>query len=127
MMAKKILVVDDEPDTVQTFRDILESEGYEVREASSGDQALAAINGYRPDLVLLDIMMPGKTGVEVAWALNQRADACEIPIVMITALSSIPVGDRSLSEITGIKRFVFKPCSPATLLKVVSDAIQYDR
>jgi CheY-like chemotaxis protein len=125
-VSHKVLVVDDEPDTRKTFRDLLESEGYEVREASTGEEALKSINGYRPDAILLDIMLPGCNGVDVARSLSERADTQHIPIVMITALSSFPVGDRSLSEITGIKRFVFKPCRPTTLLQVVHDAIRYD-
>jgi CheY-like chemotaxis protein len=123
---KKILLVDDEPDTLRTYSDLLSSEGYEVATASSGDQATGMMSGYRPDLILLDVMMPGKNGVEVARELSGRPDAKDIPIVMITALSSSPPGN-GIETIPGIRRFIYKPCRPRTLLEGVDHVLRYGR
>jgi two-component system phosphate regulon response regulator PhoB len=125
-MRAKILLVDDEPDTRKTYSDLLESEGYEVTTAGSGEEALKKINGYRPDLILLDIMLPGRDGVAVARELSLRSDTVEIPVVMVTALHSFPTG-RGLSQIPGIRRFIYKPCRPRTLLEGVEDALRYHR
>lgn len=124
-MAKKILIVDDEPDTLKTFIDLFQSEGYDVTAVDTGEKALDTINGYQPDVILLDIMLPGRNGIEVARELGSRGTARRIPIVMITALSAFPVGDLSLAEETGIRRFIFKPCQSRTLLQVVDDAVRY--
>ncbi len=120
---KKILLVDDEPDTLQTYSDLLTSEGYEVATASSGEQATRMIDGYRPDLILLDVMLPGKNGVEVARELSGREDTREIPIVMITALGP----DSSLESVPGVRRLIYKPCRPRTLLEGVDHVLRYGR
>ena len=123
---KKILLVDDEADTLRTYSDILSSEGYDVTTASSGDEAARMIDGYRPDLVLLDVMIPGKNGVEVARELSERQDTKDIPIVMITALSAIP-SVNGLDTIPGIRRLIYKPCRPRTLLESVDNVLRYGR
>lgn len=125
-MKPKVLLVDDEPDALKTYSDILCSEGYEVTVATTGEQALRMIDGYRPDVILLDIMLPGKNGVEVARELSRRSDAGDIPVVMITALNSFPVGD-GLDSIPGIRRFIYKPCRPRTLLEGVENVLRYGR
>ena len=125
-MSRKILIVNDEPDTLKTFADLFESEGYEVTCAATGEQALTSINGHRPDVILLDFMLTGRTELEVARELAHRDDDERVPIVMITALTDFMPGEKSLVDLTGLKRFIFKPCKPKTLLKVVDDTIRYD-
>jgi DNA-binding response OmpR family regulator len=123
---KKILLVDDEADTLQTYSDLLSSEGYEVATASSGDQATRMVNGYRPDLILLDVMMPGKNGLEVAREFSDCHETRDIPIVMITALSPLPAGS-GVETIPGVRRFIYKPCRPRTLLEGVDHVLRYGR
>jgi DNA-binding response OmpR family regulator len=123
-MRSKVLLVDDEEDTRTMYREILESEGYEVTLAETGERALTLVDGYQPDVILLDVMLPGKDGIEVARDLSRRADARHIPIIMITALSSFPVG-MGFDSIEGIKRFIYKPCRPKTLLEGIDDVIRY--
>ena len=120
-MRERVLVVDDDADALKTYTDILESEGYEVSAAASGEQALERIDRTRPDLILLDIMMPDKTGIEVARELTQRRDTRDIPIVMITAVSAFPVG-AGLAGIDGIRPFLYKPCPTSQLLAGIRDA-----
>ena len=122
---KKILLVDDEPDTLQVYSDLLSTEGYDVTTAASGDQATRLINGYRPDLILLDVMMPGKNGVEVARELSLRKDTKDIPIVLITALG--PDNEFEIQSVPGVRRLIYKPCRPRTLLEGVDHVLRYGR
>lgn len=121
---RRALVVDDEPDALRLFVDILTSGGYEVRTATTGEEALSMINGYVPDVILLDIFLPGIDGFEVARRLAGRRPEDPIPVVAITALGQ---DGREITPASppGICRFLFKPCRPKTLLEVVDDAIRY--
>ncbi len=83
-MPSKILVVDDEPDFCEALGDFLETNGYSVLEAHDGDQAMAVYRQERPDVVLLDIRMPGKDGLETLREL--RAFDPEARVIMITAV-----------------------------------------
>jgi len=125
-MGQKLLLVEDEPDSRKLYADLLSSEGYEVRVATSGEEALGMINGYRPDAILLDVMLPGKSGIDVARELAHRSDTSEIPVVVITALNEFSTGG-GLAAIPGIRRFIYKPCRPKTLIEGVEDAIRYHR
>lgn len=118
----RVLLVDDEPDTRKRYADLLESAGYEVVVTSSGSEASAKINGWRPDVILLNVLPPGTEGVEVARDLAGCGDTKEIPLVIITALTGI---GGSLDGIPGISRLVYKPCRPRTLIEGVEDALRY--
>lgn len=120
---RRILLVDDEPDTLKVYTDILESEGYEVATAQSGERALELLDRARPDLILLDIMLPGKDGMEVAREIAEREETRDIPIVMITALDAFTTG-QWLGAAPPVRRFLYKPCRPRTLLEGIEDALQ---
>lgn len=122
-MVDRVLVVDDEADAVRTFRDLLESAGYEVATASCGEEALTGVQKARPDAILLDIMMPGRDGLDIARALAGDPDTARIPVVMMTAHHSYPVGP-GLWAAPNIHRILYKPCRTRTLLEVLSDALQ---
>ncbi|MCJ7505007.1 response regulator [Candidatus Bathyarchaeota archaeon] len=85
-MPDKILVVDDEPDPLNLTKRILERNGYRVFTASDGDEALQKVNAEPPDLILLDIVMQGKDGVEVCKILKSKPKTRRIPVVMFTVL-----------------------------------------
>ena len=87
--AANILIVDDTPDNLRLLAGILEERGYDVRPASSGSRALAAVQAERPDLILLDIKMPEMSGYEVCEQLKAREDTCDIPIIFISALQDM--------------------------------------
>jgi len=123
-VAWKVLLVDDEPDTLRTYSDLLQAENYEVACAASGEQALEMIPVFRPDVILLDIMLPGKNGIEVADELSRREDARGIPIILITALEAYPSGDGMASP-PSVRRCIYKPCRPRTLLEGVHDVLRY--
>ncbi len=84
----KILVVDDEPDIVYLIRLILEKEGYEVVEANSGTEGLEAAKKEKPDLILLDVMMPDMLGWEVCRKLKDMKELQKVPIAMLTVKSA---------------------------------------
>ncbi len=84
-MTHKILIADDEPNIVISLEYLMKREGYEVIVARDGTQALETILRERPSLVLLDVMMPGKTGFDVCQELRAMPDFKDMPIVMLTA------------------------------------------
>jgi len=84
-MAKKILIVDDEPNIVLSLEFMMKREGYEVAVAGDGEAALAQVASFVPDLVLLDVMMPKKSGYEVCQLLRADPARAGLKIVMLTA------------------------------------------
>jgi CheY-like chemotaxis protein len=85
-MAKTVLVVDDEPFIVKMVESRLKSVGYQVVTATSGEEGLRKCRFYKPDIVILDIMMPGLSGDAVAAAMSDDPAMCHIPIVFLTAI-----------------------------------------
>ncbi len=117
-----ILVVDDEPLNVRLLRDQLESEGYVVLSGASGTEALELARACTPDLILLDIMMPGMSGVEVVSVLASDAKTKHIPVIMVTAL-----GDRDskvLALRSGATEFLSKPVDRVELLVRVRNLLR---
>jgi len=88
-MAKKIMVVDDEPDILTTVGKILEISGYEVIRAVDGRDCLSKLNANKPDLILLDIMMPEMSGWDVAARIKENPRWNNIPIVFLTAKGDV--------------------------------------
>src|SRR5918993_261661 len=80
-----ILTVDDTPENLEILRMRLEAHGYEVAEATDGDEALARAREFGPDLILLDIMMPKRDGISVVRELKRDADLRAIPVILVTA------------------------------------------
>ncbi len=115
--SKTILIVDDDEDIRQFLGDLLASEGYLSREAASGREGVEAALQSKPDLILLDIMMPGMDGYEVCERLKADSATRDIPIVMVTVRNDI--ADISRSLVTGASGFVVKPFDPECLLKTV--------
>lgn len=86
---KEVLIVDDSEENVIFLAQILEDHGYRFRVANDGTEAIAALGARRPDLVLLDLMMPRKSGVHVYNHMKQAPDLAEIPIVVVTGASIV--------------------------------------
>lgn len=84
-MARYILVVDDEPQTVKLVRIALEREGFEVEEASNGAECLLAIGRHRPDLVILDVAMPVLDGFQTLRVIREKPETKDLPVLMLTA------------------------------------------
>jgi DNA-binding response OmpR family regulator len=84
-MARRVLIADDEPNIVMSLEFLMEQSGYEVRVARTGDEALAAIETFQPDLVLLDVMMPRRNGYEVLQAIRANPARRTTRVVLLTA------------------------------------------
>lgn len=114
----KILFADDEPDILDIVSFNLEKEGYEVITAKDGQQALDFSKLYRPDLIILDVMMPYKTGLEVCNLLRQLPDFRQTPILLLTALNDEGTHIRGLDN--GADDYISKPISPKILLSRIN-------
>lgn len=122
-MPPRILLVEDEPDAAKVYRDLLESEGFEVEVVETGERALARIAEAPPDLILLDILLPGMNGVQVARELAARNGDGRIPIVVITCLDEYAEEHPDVKDLKAIKRFLYKPCRPKTLIQGIRDVL----
>ena len=116
-MAKKILIADDEPNIVTALEFLLERAGYTLRVARNGEEALAAIAEDPPDLVLLDIMMPVKSGYEVCKRIREQPEWRQIKVVMLSAKGRDAEVTRGLAM--GADLYVTKPFSTRELLEQI--------
>ena len=120
-MAQKILVVDDQPKNVKLLADVLTVKGYDVITSDSGAGALERIREEKPDLVLLDVMMPGMTGYEVCQTVRADAAVRVLPIVLVTALDP---SERIKGLEAGADDFVTKPVNQLELLARVRSLLR---
>ena len=115
----KVLVVEDNRDTADTMRMLLEAWGHEARMAHNGVAALEAAEEYRPDVVLLDIVLPKMHGNDVARSLRAKPWAETVPLIAITAWGQD--ADRQLSKAAGINHHLLKPVDPRKLQKLLAE------
>lgn len=116
--ARKVLVADDEPDILEILKYNLTSEGYEVVTAKDGDEAIEKARRTQPDLIILDVMMPKKTGVEVCQVLRSLPAFRETLIIFLTAVNDERSQIRGLE--TGADDYISKPISPRVFLSRVN-------
>lgn len=121
-MSQKILVADDEPNIVISLEYLLKREGYTVLIARDGQEALEAIAREKPDLVLLDVMMPKKTGFEVCQALRASDDLQAIKILMLTAKGRDTDVAKGLA--LGADAYITKPFSTRELVLKVAELLR---
>ena len=117
-----VLLVDDDQDLVETLSMVLESKGFEVGKAYDGIEAEAAIKKRRPDVLILDVMMPRKNGYELCRELKANKWTQDIPIIMLTAVGdAVPTTTYSHAEGMSMEAedFIAKPVDAATLLEAV--------
>ena len=115
---KKILIADDEPDILEIIEYNLASEGYDVFTAKDGDDALQKAKSIKPDLIILDIMMPKKTGVQVCEILRAQPSFKETLIIFLTALNDESSQMKGFD--TGADDYVNKPITPKLLMSRVN-------
>lgn len=115
---KKILIADDEPDILEIIQFNLQQEGYEVITAKNGDEAIDAAKKHHPPLIILDIMMPGKNGIEVCNILRMQPEFKETLIIFLSALSDEGTEVRGLE--TGADDYLTKPISPKILVSKIN-------
>jgi DNA-binding response OmpR family regulator len=120
-MAHKILIVDDEPNIVISLEFLMKKEGFEVAVAGDGEEALAKVASFNPDLMLLDVMMPKKSGFEVCEAVRADPARASLQIVMLTAKGRDTEVAKGLA--LGADAYVTKPFSTKDLLAKVKDML----
>lgn len=121
-MTRRILIADDEPNIVIPLEYLMKREGYEVLLARDGGQALEAIRRERPDLVLLDVMMPGKSGFEVCQTVRADETLAGVRIVLLTAKGRDADVAKGLA--LGADAYVTKPISTRELARRVRELLE---
>lgn len=120
-MTHKILIADDEPNIVISLEFLMKKEGFEVAVAHDGDETLARVKSFDPDLLLLDVMMPKKSGYEVCEALRADPGRAGLIIVMLTAKGRDTEVAKGLA--IGADAYITKPFSTKELVSKVKDML----
>jgi DNA-binding response OmpR family regulator len=114
---RKVLIADDEPNIVTALEFLLRRRGYDVQVATNGEEALAKVESYAPDVVLLDIMMPVKSGYEVCQRMRERREWQHIKIVMLSAKGREAEVSKGVS--LGADLYITKPFSTQELIETI--------
>ncbi len=115
----RVLVVDDQPDNRRILRDLLTSVGHEVIEATDGEEAVAAAEAQVPDLILMDVQLPGIDGYEATRRIKAKPTLRRIPLIVVTSYALS--GDEAKALAAGADAYVSKPFSPRALLAKVRE------
>ncbi|SHE36621.1 Response regulator receiver domain-containing protein [Litoreibacter ascidiaceicola] len=118
-MSKTVLLVEDEPNIIEAISFLLERDGWTVRIHSQGDDAVDAVLRVAPDVLVLDVMLPGRSGFDILRDLRSNTVTKDLPILMLTARGQTK--DRELAESYGVSHFMTKPFSNDEMLGKVRD------
>ncbi|MEP3636383.1 MAG: response regulator [Paracoccaceae bacterium] len=121
-MGHHVLLVEDEQNIVEAMRFLLSREGWQVDTHSDGATALETIRANGPDLVVLDYMLPGRSGLDILSDLRALPEFTDLPVLMLTARGQ--ARDRDLAEKAGVSRFMTKPFSNTEVLNAVRDLMR---
>jgi len=119
----KVLIVDDEPHIVTAIQFLINKEGFETSTAYNGASALSVVQSFRPDVVVLDVMMPGMSGFEVARQIRSNSDLGNTQIVFLTAKGTTK--DKMQGYSTGGDFYMTKPFDNDELVSVVLELAQF--
>lgn len=125
-MSKKVFVVDDDADLVFSLKGMLQKNGYDVETAYDGDECLRRVEDVRPDLIVLDVMMPHKHGYDVCKELRRGERTASIPVILLTAVEShlsTTAYTRHMGLTNEADDFINKPFQPEELLGRVRELI----
>lgn len=120
-MSKHVLLIEDELNIVEAIRFLLSRDGWTVDTHNNGTDAAQTVRDMMPDLVVLDLMLPGKSGLEVLEELRAHASTSDLPVLMLTARGQIK--DREMAEKAGVSRFMTKPFSNSEVLTAARDLL----
>ena len=118
-MTKRVLLIEDEPNIIEAVRFILSRDGWAVDTHADGATALAAVSRRVPDVIVLDAMLPGRSGFDILRDLRADPELGTIPVLMLTARGQQK--DRDMAQRNGANRFMTKPFSNAEVLACVQD------
>jgi DNA-binding response OmpR family regulator len=116
-MAKKILLVEDDPSVLRAISFILEKEGYQVLTAINGLDGLRKAKEEKPDLLILDVMLPGLDGFEVCHRLRAETQTAQLPILMLSAKGQ--AADKAMGLSVGANEYLTKPVERSVLLSTI--------
>lgn len=120
-MGKHVLLVEDELNIIEAIRFLLSREGWQVDTHSNGTDAAQVIRELDPDLVVLDVMLPGKNGFDILEEIRGHEQTADLPVLMLTARGQSR--DREMAEKAGVSRFMTKPFSNDEVLTAVRDLL----
>jgi len=120
-MNKKVLLIEDEPNIIEAISFILMRDGWEVKTHSNGHDAMEAVRSREADLIILDVMLPGRSGFDILKDIRADADIADTPVLMLTARGQDK--DREMAERVGANRFMTKPFSNADVLDAVKSMV----
>ena len=118
-MGKRVLLVEDEPNIIEAITFLLSREGWQVETHVDGATAVEMVKAVQPDLLMLDHMLPGKSGLDILTELRSEDQFMTLPILMLTARGQMR--DRAQAEAAGVSRFMTKPFSNTEVLAAVRD------
>ncbi|MCL6283453.1 response regulator [Ruegeria sp. 2012CJ41-6] len=118
-MNRRVLLIEDEPNITEAIRFLLSREGWQVQTHADGADAVDVITAAAPDLLILDVMLPGKSGMDILKELRALDGMQDLPVLMLTARGQ--ARDRDMAEKAGVSRFMTKPFSNAEVLTAVRD------
>lgn len=118
-MSKHVVLVEDETNIAEAIRFLLGRDGWRVETLANGGNAAEVIRAAKPDLVMLDVMLPGKTGFEILAELRSDDSLADLPILMLTARGQ--ARDREMALQAGVSRFMTKPFSNEEMLTAVRE------
>lgn len=117
-MSKRVLIIEDEPNIIEAISFILSRDGWHVDSHSNGHDAVSVVQARAPDLVILDVMLPGRSGYEILTDLRAQPETRDLPVLMLTARGQ--ARDRELAERAGASRFMTKPFSNADVIEALN-------
>ena len=123
MKKKTIMIIDDEANLIKLVTDVLETEKYEVISCTNGVDALKLLDSVKPDLVILDIMMPYMSGMEVLQKIRENPQTKDLTVILLTV---VPKGEISLEEMKrlGVEQFISKPFEIEQLVKIINKILK---
>jgi CheY-like chemotaxis protein len=125
---KNVLIVEDDPDIVVYLTSFLEDHGYQARSAGDAGRALLVLDGFRPDAILVDVLMPGRSGLDLLVTLRRDPRWQDIPLVVVTGMDQVLQDDcqsylLSQHGVSGPDAVLGKPIDPTALLAVVGKLV----
>jgi len=121
-VGKKVLLIEDEPNIIEAVSFILKRDGWIVATHADGTTAMSAIERHAPDVVVLDVMLPGRSGFDVLQELREAPATKDMPVLMLTARGQSK--DRDMALRLGASRFMTKPFSNKEVLACIQDLVQ---
>ena len=117
-MSKHVLIIEDEPNIIEAISFILTRDGWQVDTHSNGHDAVAVVRARAPDLVILDVMLPGRSGYDILTDLRALPETQDLPVLILTARGQ--ARDREMAEKAGASRFMTKPFSNADVIEALN-------